>query len=1042
MTVNPNWPQLGLQCAFNSGFADLVSPVWTDLTQRMWSFSCERGRQYELDENQAGTGAIVLADKDEVLNPANPAPGPPYAGNIVPYRQLMLQAQWPPAPVGGATNLLNAAAQSPGPYDPSFESYSAASAVSWLTAVGATTPVIGTTTPHAGTKDVTWTVANGTTVQGVSYQVPCIPGQQYTSSLYVRQSSASTQSLRVTDQNVAADNFGRTTASGWGTADYVGGAWTAAGGVAGNYSTTPGTGIPPIGTGYHANTTVNASRKTITGSVVDSTQLVLITVPAVAAGGEIIAGLISRYVDTSNYYTAEAWFGADATITVKIRKDVAGSFTNVGSTAVAPFTYAAGTQVWMRFATDGPALRVRVWLYGTAEPSTWLLDTTDTTFTAAGATGCRSTLSAANTNALPVTLGFSCYSVVGSVLGSTTTTTGAYVRLTVTWTATQPLHTIQLATSGTAVAGTVLLDDVQHEPGASASTTTTAGPVIYGVHSGYVERWPSAWNFNGMYGYAQLTTVDAFAALAARKLDAAYRAALLATRPDYYWPLSEPSGSVQFADATGNPQNPPMVFVSAKAGPGTLPVSGTTTVIPGDPGGTGVAFTVKDANNAGTIIGAGAAVPLSTVPIPVPATIGSSWAVSCSLWFTDQNQPGAGSYLLYIGTILPNGNLYLPILISVDSTGLIDLHFENSVGGTPYGFTTIVTPTPNVADGKPHLLCGVITQDATNTTATIYADGVSVATNTTATSGLGGVLGGQANTVTIGGLQTPTVFQSAAAIVNHVAIHNRALSPSEIGALYVAGSGYPGEGSGDRVARYLVEGSYRGASQVDTGQSVMGADVATQGTALLDAALAVATSESGNLWVAGTGAVTFTSRTRRYLTTTAKWAFGEQESPYLGDIAFDHDPQLVYNQVTVTNAGGGAAVFSDPASQTAYGTRSLSRDINVADNNEATDAANWIGHTHKDPHQRIAAVTIDPASNPALWPVAFGVEIGDRVTVKRRTPAFTMSADYFIEHIAHNQSPDKWTVTFEMSPAPLWPTPWILGDATFGVLDSTTVLGY
>jgi hypothetical protein len=944
-------------------------------------------------------------------------------------------------------NLLNSSSQAPGPYDPSFESYTSGATVSWLTAVGATTPVVGTTTPNSGSQDVGWSVVNGTTVQGVSYQVPCIPGQQYTSSVYVRQAAASTQSLRVTDQNTAVDNFNRTTASGWGTSDYVGGAWTNTGGSGSDYTTAPGTGVPPTGIGYHAHNATNTVHTTTIASVADSNQLVLITVPVVATGAEIDAGVYSRYVDGSNHYVGEIQLGTDSSVTARVRKNVTGTFSTVGSAAGAPFTYAAGSQIWLRLITNGPALMLRTWLYGTAEPTSWLVNTTDTSFTAAGPVGCRSVLATGNTNTLPVSVGFQLCSVTGSVVGGSTSTTGSYQRLTITWTATQPLHTIQLATSGTAVAGAVLLDDVQHEPGSSASTAATTGPVIYGVHRGYVERWPSTWQFHGYYGViGQLATVDGFAALAARKVHSAIRSSIMVLNPDFYWPLGEASGATTFADATGKP-NPSLIRAASTFGASVAPAAGTAYGAAGDPNGAGVMFTpgtspTSTTQNA-TVLGAGrvpGAAP--TAAVAVPARLGSPWGMTAACWVNANPTSPASSAIPVIAFNKIIGSQYVvPIQLTIFSGGSFTVNYNNIVNGVGGGIGG--SGGGSVLDGKPHVLVGTISQDGTNTVIKAYVDGVQVDTATGSTGTIGGILAVPSSAVEVGGLwDTLSCTSILNGVVAHAALWNRVLSSSEITNLWTAGQGYVGEGSGARITRYLNSTGYTGPTAVDTGQSTMGADTAAEGTNLLTAALGVSTTENGNLWFSGAGTVTFTSRTRRYTTTTAKWTFGELENPYLPDVAYDFDPQLVYNDVTAQNASGAQPEAVDAASQSAYGPRTLTRTLNTQYDTEATDAANWLLSTHKAPHQRINTLTIEPASNPSLWPVALGVAIGDRITVKRRTQVFTMSADYFVESIAHNQGPGAWTVSLQASPASLWATPWILGDATYGVLGSTTILGY
>jgi hypothetical protein len=1035
MPVNPNWPLMATQVAFNSGFATTAPLTWTDLTPRMLSFSSGYGRQYELDQNQTGTASLVFLDKDEVLNPANPAPGYPFAGNILPYRPVMVQAQWPPVPVGGAVNLLNSGTQSQ-PYDGSFESYAAGAVPGWVSAVGGTSPVVAVTTPNSGTKDLGWSTTASTTVQGTSWSVPCIPGQQYTSSAYVRQSSASTQRISVDTVGVA-DSFNRTVAAGsWGTAD-SGQVWTGA---------DPAWSVPSAGVARstHAGTSAGVIN-TLSGTAgtADATATVkLIAGQKLTGSGAMFPSILLRQVDATNYYQLGLYYqasaGATGSVGVVIQKIVAG--VNTGLYTNFTFDIYDGSEFfWLKAQVVGSTLRVKVWRDYIAEPAAWTATVTDATFTA-GSIGVSSSRDAGITNVNP-SVAWQNFSATGTVAGTSTAATGAYVRLTSTFTATQPTHIVQVATAGTAVAGTVLLDDVQHEPGAAANTATTSGPVIYGVHRGYVERWPSMWKYNGMYGYCQVTTVDAFAALAARKLHTAYRSAVLAKQPAYYWLLGEPQGATSFADSAGR-SGPLLVKTDSQSGPAKKFAAGTATNIGGDPGGVGVQIAETSSASPPT--------PTATSVIQngFPTANGFYWkvgtgfpfGVSNAMWLTRTRMTGNGDWFVAVRQQDPSAAALAEWFIAAQPSGYVE--FAGGVDATNSYW--VASANDIWDDGLPHLYVGTLFANATTWTCKLYIDGVLVNTGTGSTAGWAPPPYIQTQ-VQIGSIfyagNTQPYPNLPGAVYAHFALWDRALSPAEATDLWNAGRGYPGETSGQRITRYLT-GNYSGASAIDAGQSTMGADVLTENTAILAGSQAVATSENGNFWVDGPGTVTFTSRTRRYLSTTSKYTFGEQELPYEAGISYDYDMQLVYNDVTVNNAGGVNPNVGDQASQASYGPRSYSRSVNVQSDREAADAATWILYTHKDPRQRIARLTIKPSSNPALWPVALGVKIGDRVTVTRRTSAFVMSADYFVEKIGHNQAPGQWTVTLELSPAALWPTPWILDDPTYSILGQTTTLGY
>lgn len=61
-------------------------PVWTDITAYVRSASIRRGRQHELDQQQAGTATLTLANSDGRFDPTNA--GSPYSPNVLPMRRI------------------------------------------------------------------------------------------------------------------------------------------------------------------------------------------------------------------------------------------------------------------------------------------------------------------------------------------------------------------------------------------------------------------------------------------------------------------------------------------------------------------------------------------------------------------------------------------------------------------------------------------------------------------------------------------------------------------------------------------------------------------------------------------------------------------------------------------------------------------------------------------------------------------------------------------------------------------------------------------
>ncbi|PSJ23879.1 hypothetical protein B7P34_36400, partial [Streptosporangium nondiastaticum] len=127
------------------------------------------------------------------------------------------------------------------------------------------------------------------------------------------------------------------------------------------------------------------------------------------------------------------------------------------------------------------------------------------------------------------------------------------------------------------------------------------------------------------------------------------------------------------------------------------------------------------------------------------------------------------------------------------------------------------------------------------------------------------------------------------------------------------------------------------------------------------------------------------------------------------------------------------------ATQANYGQRIITQTVQVNQDFDLTQAGIFYLVRYGTPVTRVATLILDPAANPALFPIILRLELSQRVTVTRRS-AFTRTGDYYIEKIEHQIAAEssQWTVTLQLSPV-FNPTVWVLGDATFGVLGSTTI---
>ncbi|MFD4569390.1 poly-gamma-glutamate hydrolase family protein [Streptomyces sp. NPDC058467] len=157
------------------------------------------------------------------------------------------------------------------------------------------------------------------------------------------------------------------------------------------------------GRGRVSQGSVNVSRWTTTPwTSADLDIVAMMGTDKLAVGGSHFLHLVGRYADTNNNYLARAAFNTDATVTLTLRKRVAGTETLLATAADAGLVHAAGRMFWVRLQIAGSTLRAKIWLSGASEPNDWSVTTTDASLTAAGAIGTRSILSSTNTNTLPV----------------------------------------------------------------------------------------------------------------------------------------------------------------------------------------------------------------------------------------------------------------------------------------------------------------------------------------------------------------------------------------------------------------------------------------------------------------------------------------------------------------------------------------------------------------------------------------------------------------------------------------------------------------
>ena len=223
-------------------------------------------------------------------------------------------------------------------------------------------------------------------------------------------------------------------------------------------------------------------------SILDADLRRTATVAAIATGAPMEEALVARFASASQHYRGELLFNTDQTVTLRTVSRVAGVDTTIATTTFTGLRYNAGDVWQMRFQVTGPTVRAKAWRDSLVEPR--LAAVIHVHDRHHGRRGGRP-VHAANRQhehlageRLPVRqlrgLGRRHYHHLDGRLRAVDGDVDRH----------PALHTVIVGTQGTAVAGTVNIDAVQHEQAASVGAFTTTGAVIYPVFRGYLERLP------------------------------------------------------------------------------------------------------------------------------------------------------------------------------------------------------------------------------------------------------------------------------------------------------------------------------------------------------------------------------------------------------------------------------------------------------------------------------------------------------------------------------------------------------------------------
>lgn len=215
-------------------------------------------------------------------------------------------------------------------------------------------------------------------------------------------------------------------------------------------------------------------------------------------------------------------------------------------------------------------------------------------------------------------------------------------------------------------------------------------------------------------------------------------------------------------------------------------------------------------------------------------------------------------------------------------------------------------------------------------------------------------------------------------------------------------------------------------------------------TTAMDAIRSVVETEDGIFFIAPDGYATLHGRLfRSVLKVASSGTFGDSapELPYQA-IEPSYDDMHIWNDIRVTRVGGTTQLAFDNTSISKFRQRTLTRTgLLIATDNEAADAAAWYLDRYKAPRYRFDRLEVEGGASDALWPLMLGLDISDRITIRRRPPGGgTIELDCYIEAVEHRIEADRgsWTTAWQLSPASV--EHYLrLDDTLLGTLDSNSL---
>lgn len=563
--------------------------------------------------------------------------------------------------------------------------------------------------------------------------------------------------------------------------------------------------------------------------------------------------------------------------------------------------------------------------------------------------------------------------------------------------------------------GYLFIDEIQLEQGTTLSEWNPGGSIFHG----YIEKWPVT--ADGLTATVEVSAVDGFSVLGNTDLRSPMQGQILTTNPLGYWTLGDPVGSTRLENLVNDQQ--PAKLVASKYGGGT-PLLGADSVVAKD--ATTCYSLANVASNQGTVV---------DICEGGTRNFALDRQFTVAFW-TQPVWPSSGTTTTLFRSWADTGADHMKIQLNSSGKLIATMRYGEGISS--------ITSVGTVSSSKPTF---VVVSANTGYTS-IWLNG-----SFDGKSDIGTVMNDDVldmRWASLGGAQAGTVYQEYAnGRYGHLAVWNRELSNTEVSEIWKLGD-YNGadfaEDEKSRLTRIATMANYTGETAYDAGMSTLQGPDWSTGASSLDELQTAAQDASGYIFMDGDGRLTYHNRARRQA-AAVRFELGDSLGlPWEPGLQFEMDEDRIINEVSYKRKNGIEGVLKDQASIDAYGRKSTSLELGVTADSAVQDAAYTLLNTYAEPMVRCDSVTLKASATPALFLVALGVEVGDRITLTDLpTAAPDTELDFYVEAIDTDVSVSggtlEWVTALSLSPAD-GSDVWILEDSTLGRLDRSAVLAY